>query len=68
MSVMSPVKNQLADVIECLPEAELMLLLEIAKRFVSDDIASPDDIAAHEAAISEYKRGETVKHTDIDWS
>ena len=64
---MSPVKNQLADVIDCLPETELMLLLEIAKRFVTDEFASPDDIAAHEAAILDYERGETINHSDIDW-
>ena len=44
---MSPIKNQLVDVIEILPETEQILLLEIAKRFIS---------------------GETVSHSDIDWS
>ena len=40
---MSPIKNQLVDVIDVLPETEQLLLLEIAKRFVSDDVATDDD-------------------------
>ena len=30
--------------------------------------ATPDDIAAHAAAMEEYRRGETVAHEDIDWN
>ena len=65
---MSPIKNQLVDMIDCLPEQELALLLEIVKRFIPDDVATPEDIAAHEAALEDYRRGETVRHEDIDWN
>lgn len=43
---MLPVKKQLTEIIDILPEQEQILLYEIAKRFVADDIATADDIAA----------------------
>lgn len=65
---MSPIKNQLVDVIDILPETEQRLLLEIAKRFISDDVATIDDVAAIQAAREEYMNGETVSHSAIDWN
>jgi len=62
------VRERLLGVIDCLPETELALLYEIAMRFVSDDIATPDDIAVHDEAMAEYKRGETVPHSAIIWN
>ena len=65
---MSPVRERLVGVIDCLPETEQALLFEIAMRFVSDDIATPDDIENHNEAMEEYARGETVPHTAINWN
>ncbi len=65
---MSPIKNQLVDVIDILPEDEQRLLLEIAKRFISDDVATADDLAAIQVAREEYINGETVSHSAIDWN
>ena len=65
---MSPIKNQLAEAIDILPETEQRLLLEIAKRFISDDVATADDLAAIRAAREEYANGETVSHSAIDWN
>lgn len=64
---MSPIKKQLIDVIDCLPEREQALLFEIAKRFVSDDVATEDDISAIQTARKEYLNGETVSHSSINW-
>ncbi len=64
---MSPVREQLIGVIDCLPETEQNLLLEIARRFIPDDIATPDDLAAIEEARAEYARGETIPHSAINW-
>ena len=64
---MSPVRNQLVSMIDYLPEQEQMLLLEIVKRFMSDDVATPDDLQAIEAARAEYANGETVSHDAINW-
>ena len=65
---MSPVRNELVNMIDYLPEQEQMLLLEIVKRFVSDDVATVDDIQAIESARSEYANGETVNHNAINWN
>lgn len=65
---MSPIREQLVDVIDCLPEQEVSLLLEIARRFLSDDVATPDDLEKISAARAEYAAGETVSHEAIDWN
>ncbi len=64
---MSPIKNQLLEIIDYMPMREQILLLEIAQRFVPDDIATPDDLAAIKAARAEYQNGETISHEDINW-
>lgn len=64
---MSPIRNELVDVIDILPETEQALLLEIARRFVPDDVATPDDLAAIAAARAEYASGASVPHEAINW-
>ena len=65
---MSPIRQQLVDMIDVLPETEQSLLLEIVRRFVPDDVATPEDVADIEAARAEYTRGETVPHNAINWA
>ena len=53
-----------------IPDEEMPILLEVVRRFIPtdiDDIATPDDIAACEQAMIEYRAGQTVSHNDIDW-
>lgn len=64
---MSPIRSQLLEIIDCMPEQEQILLFEIAKRFVSDDIATADDLQAIKEAREEYAEGKTVSHSDINW-
>lgn len=64
---MSPIRNQLVQMIDCMPEQEQFLLFEIAKRFIADDTATPDDLAAIQAARAQYAKGETVSHEAINW-
>ncbi len=64
---MSPVRQQLEEVIDYLPEHDLTLLLEIAKRFVPDDAATPDDLKAIQEANEEYAQGKTISHDSIQW-
>lgn len=64
---MSPIREQLVGVIDCLPETEQSLLLEIARRFLPDDTATPDDLEDIRVARSEYARGETTPHDAINW-
>ena len=65
---MSPVREQLVGVIDCLPETEQSLLLEIARRFLPDDVATPDDVEAIRDALAQYARGQTVPHEAINWN
>lgn len=65
---MSPVREKLDSMIDYLPDAELTLLLEIVRRFIPDDVATPDDLEAINAARSEYAAGQTVPHNAIDWN
>ena len=64
---MSPLREQLVGMIDCLAENEQVLVMEILKRFIPDDIATPDDVAAIQKADEEFSRGEFVRHEDIDW-
>lgn len=64
---MSPIREQLVGVIDCLPETEQSLLLEIARRFLSDDVATPDDLTDIQRAKAEYASGQTVPHNAINW-
>ena len=65
---MSPIREQLVGVIDCLPEREQSLLLEIARRFLSDDVATPDDMEAIQEARADYMNGQTVPHNAINWN
>jgi hypothetical protein len=64
---MSPVKTQLVGIIDYMPDEELSLLLEIARRFIPDDIATPEDLEAIRIADEEYVRGEYVEEDAINW-
>lgn len=64
---MLPIREQLVDVIDCLPEAEQSLLLEVARRFLPDDVATPDDLEDIAAARAEYAMGQTISHEAIQW-
>lgn len=64
---MSPIREQLVGVIDCLPESEQSLLLEIARRFLPDDVATPEDLADIREAREDYHKGQTVSHEAINW-
>jgi len=65
---MSPIREQLVGVIDCLPETEQSILLEVARRFLPDDIATPEDLESIRAARAEFARGETIPHDAINWN
>ena len=65
---MSPIRKQLDDIIDCMPEQEQILLFEIAKRFLSDDIATSDDLSAINKAREEFAAGTTTNHQSINWN
>ena len=61
---MPPIREQLVGVIDCLPETEPSL----PRRFLPDDVATPDDLEAIRLARAEYARGDTVPHSAINWN
>ena len=64
---MSPIREQLVGVIDCLPESDQSLLLEIARRLLTDDVATPEDLADIREAREDYRKGQTVSHEAINW-
>lgn len=67
MSPAVAVKKELVKTIGFLHESEVLLLLEIAKRFVPDDVATLEDLLDIQQADEEFARGEYVRHDEIDW-
>ena len=70
---MSPRTQEIADMIDMLPESEQNLAFEFVRRMVrawDPDFtkATPDEAAAMEHGRAEYERGEVVKMEDIDWN
>ncbi len=64
---MSPTTKRLAEMIDYLPEQEQLILFEIVRRFLPDDVATPEDLTDIKAAREEYQRGETTPHKAINW-
>ena len=64
---MSPVRELLVNTIDQLPETEQVILLQVAMRFVPDDVATDEDILDIKQADEEFLRGEFFTDDDIDW-
>lgn len=58
---------QINTMVEQLHEPEQALVLEIIKRFLPDDIATPEDLAAIALAREEFACGEYVTEEEINW-
>ena len=65
--IMASIRDQLVEVIDCLPEEEQSLLLRIALRFLPDDVLTPTERARIDKAAAEMEAGEYVRDSDIDW-
>lgn len=64
------VKAQIVEMMDFVPERELPIILEVVKRFIPSDIddrMTDDDLKAHRLGMQEYRSGETVSHSEIDW-
>lgn len=65
------IKSQIINMVDLIPENELSVVLDVMRHFVPysiDDIATAEDISAHEEALEEYIAGETVSHDAVDWA
>ena len=64
---MAPNTKALTNMVEQLTEREQWLVFELISRLLPDDVVTPDDIAAHNAAMADYSDGETFSDDDINW-
>jgi len=64
---MAVLTKQITHMIEQLQEPEQVLVFEIIKRFIPDDVATLDDLEAIAVAREEFRNGETISDEDIDW-
>jgi len=65
---MENISQQITTMVKNLQEPEQILILEIIKRFLPDDIATPEDLIDIAIARDEFQRGECINHNSIDWS
>ena len=64
---METITAQINNMVTHLNASEQVLVLEIIKRFLPDDVATEEDLAAITAAREEYRRKETVSEEHINW-
>ena len=57
---MSPRTNQVAAMFDNMTEQEQAIIFALMLRLAADDIATPEDIAAHEEAMEAWHQGKTV--------
>ena len=62
---MSPRTNQVATMFDNMTEQEQALIFALMLRLAADDIATPEDIAAHEEAMEAWRDGKTVPLSGI---
>ncbi|MCL1807046.1 MAG: hypothetical protein FWG31_05020 [Oscillospiraceae bacterium] len=65
---MNNVKKQAFTAFDLLTEREQTLVFELIKSLAPDDKATPEDIAAHKAAMNDYQRGEAIPINEINWN
>jgi len=57
---MSPRTNEVAMMFDSMTEQEQAIIFALMQRLTIDDVATSEDIAAHEEAIEAWHNGETV--------
>ena len=58
-------RQHLHALLDMVEESSLSTLYEVMIRFIPEDDAAPDEVAAITHARAEYERGETVKLSDL---
>jgi len=64
---MSQTAQNVAYMYEQLTEREQSIIAELIYRLLPDDVATSDDLIAIAESQTDYDRGETVSHDDINW-
>ena len=65
---MDSIKQQAFRTFDLLTEKEQTLVFELIRSLAPDDIATPDDIVTHTAAMEDFRQGETISHDSINWN
>lgn len=70
---MAPLAQQIADMVDMLPESDQNLAFEMVRKLVlawDPDFTklTPIEAARLEAAMGEVERGEVVPHSAINWN
>lgn len=70
---MAPIAQQIANMVDILPEQDQALAYELVKKLVlawDPDFTklTPEETASLDEAMREIERGEYVLDTDIDWN
>ncbi len=60
-------REALKSLIELVPEQDIETLFRVIVKFIPEDIADQDEIAAIEAAKRDIAEHGTVAHSTIDW-
>jgi len=60
-------RQQLHNIIDVVDLGALDVLYQVLIKFMPEDEPTPDEIEAIRMGREEIKRGETVRHDDIDW-
>lgn len=50
---------------DSMTEPKQALIFELMRRLTADDIATPEDIAAHDEAMEAWRKGETVPLSSV---
>jgi hypothetical protein len=58
--------KQISELVELLPDYKKILIFEVAKCLIDDDIATPEDLEAIKKARDEYARGECVSFASAE--
>ena len=58
---------QINGMAEYLEDSEKMLVIEIMKRFIPDDVATPEDLQDIAIANRELAEGRTTSFNDVNW-
>ncbi|MCL2171722.1 MAG: hypothetical protein FWB71_06155 [Defluviitaleaceae bacterium] len=59
---------QINDLIDQLDDSDKLYIVEILKRMIHDDVATPEDIMDIALARAERAQGESVSFDDFDWN
>ena len=59
---------QIQYIAERLDESEQILILELMKKLLPDDVATAEDVRDILIAREELAKGETIDFNDIDWT